>query len=195
MSGSYPVHSLVITNFIAMVRWQLKGSTCNVFGDNVRYVFKDDSGIQRNIIPDASINCSLFNVRGAAFLNAPRFVMEVLSPSTEKYDKGEKKKLYLEQEIDDYWIVDYFNKTVEIWSLDCSVEDPKPKYFFIDLISKENPNNLCIPNLPKLKVSYEDLFYGVDEALELMQKAVYQMKIAKSHYDACPYGCNDNGMI
>ena len=167
MSGSYPVHSLVISNFIAMVRWQLRGSRCNVYGDNVKYIFKDTTGGYKNVIPDASINCSLSNVRGAGFLNAPRFIMEVLSPTTEKYDRGEKKDLYLSQEVNDYWIVDYISKTVEIWSIDYS--DENPKYVLVNIIGSENCDNLCIPTLPGIKVSYEDLFYGVDEAMSLMK--------------------------
>lgn len=47
------------------------------------------------------------------FIDAPRFVMEVISPLTEKYDRGEKKELYRQQEIDEYWIVDLKDKKVE----------------------------------------------------------------------------------
>jgi len=39
--------------------------------------------------------------------------MEVISPSTEKYDRGKKKELYRQQEIDEYWIVDLRDKKVE----------------------------------------------------------------------------------
>lgn len=39
-------------------------------------------------------------------MDAPRFVMKVLSPSTEKYDRGKKKELYRQLEIDEYGIVD-----------------------------------------------------------------------------------------
>ena len=36
--------------------------------------------------------------------------MEVLSPFKEKYDRNEKKEIYKEQEIDEYWIVDWKKK-------------------------------------------------------------------------------------
>lgn len=48
-----------------------------------------------------------------------RFVLEVLSPSTEKYDREEKKELYRKQEIDEYWIVDWQRKRIEIYNLTC----------------------------------------------------------------------------
>lgn len=59
-----------------------------------------DNGEEKTVIPDASINCRTKVRKGNVFLDIPRFVMEVLSPSAEKYDRGEKKELYRQQEID-----------------------------------------------------------------------------------------------
>ena len=106
MAGARPEHSTVIVNFVAAVRKQLMNSTCYVYSDNVQYRFKTDEGENKAVIPDASINCRIKSRRGGTFIDAPRFVMEVLSDSTEEYDRGEKKELYRQQEIDEYWIVD-----------------------------------------------------------------------------------------
>ncbi len=96
MAGATPEHSSVIVNFVAAVRYQLKNSTCYVYSDNVQYRFKDAEGNNKIVIPDASINCRTKSRRGNTFTDAPRFVMEVLSPSTEKYDRTENSKdLYL----------------------------------------------------------------------------------------------------
>ncbi len=86
MADAMPEHSTVIVNFVAAVRKQLKHSTCYVFSDNVQYRFQTDDGENKTVIPDASINCRTKSRRGNTFIDAPRFVMEVLSPSTEKYD-------------------------------------------------------------------------------------------------------------
>ncbi len=125
MEGHTPEHSSVIVNFIAAIRQQLKNSTCYVYSDNIQYHFKDNQGNDRIIIPDASINCRTKSRRGNTFTDAPRFVMEVLSPSTEKYDRTKKMQLYCEQEIEEYWIVDWRKKTVEIYELDYEGEIPK----------------------------------------------------------------------
>ena len=106
MAGASPEHSLVIVNFVSAIRKQLRNSTCYVFSDNVQYKFKTNEGEDKSIIPDASINCRIKSRRGNTFLDAPRFVMEVLSPTTESYDRGEKMELYRQQEIEEYWIVD-----------------------------------------------------------------------------------------
>lgn len=57
---------------------------------------------RKTVIPDVSINCHIKARKGNVFLDIPRFVMEVLSSSTENYDRGEKKELYRQQEIDEY---------------------------------------------------------------------------------------------
>ena len=77
----------------------MRNSTCYVFSDNVQYRFKSEEGEEKTVIPDASINCRVKSRRSSVFIDAPRFVMEVLSPSTEKYDRGEKMEIYRQQEI------------------------------------------------------------------------------------------------
>ena len=99
MAGARPEHSAVIVNFVAAVRGQLLNSTCYVFSDNVQYRWHTKDGDEKAVVPDASINCRAKARKGNVFLDIPRFVMEVLSPSTENYDRGDKKELYRQQEI------------------------------------------------------------------------------------------------
>ena len=49
-------------------------------------------GSEKIVIPDSSINCQIKSRQGNSFINAPQFVLEVLSPSTAKYDGTEKKR-------------------------------------------------------------------------------------------------------
>ena len=112
-AGAQPEHSTVIVNFVAAIRKQLKNSTCYVFSDNVQYRWQTEEGEEKTVIPDASINCRVKARRGNTFLDAPRFVMEVLSPSTEYYDRSEKMEIYRQQEIEEYWIVDWKKKQIE----------------------------------------------------------------------------------
>ena len=50
------------------------------------------------------------NVRGA-----PDLVIEILSPSTSKWDKVEKSRLYYKHGVKEYWIVDPDGKYVEVF--------------------------------------------------------------------------------
>ncbi len=161
MAGARPEHSTVIVNFVAAVRKQLMNSTCYVFSDNIQFRFKTDAGEDKAVIPDASINCRIKSRRGSSFIEAPRFVMEVLSDSTEEYDRGEKKELYRQQEIDEYWIVDWRRKQVEIYNLDYD-QDGSPQYYLWETITERNKEELKIVHFPNLKITFDDLFAEVD---------------------------------
>lgn len=160
MAGATPEHSLVIVNFVSAIRKQLKNSTCYVYSDNVQYKFQTDDGECKTVIPDASINCRVKSRRGNAFVDAPRFVLEVLSPSTEQYDRTEKMELYRQQEIEEYWIVDWRKKVVEIYELD--YENDIPQYYLWKEISESNSEELKILHFPNINISFDDLFEEID---------------------------------
>ena len=160
MAGARPEHSDVIVNFVAAIRHQLKNSTCKVYSDNIQYKWRLQDGTEKTIIPDASINCMTKARRGNSFIAAPRFVMEVLSPSTEKYDRTEKMELYREQEIEEYWIVDVKKKQVEIYELD--YENDEPKYYLWKIITEENKDELKIIHFPNIKITFEELFEEIE---------------------------------
>ncbi|MDE7476641.1 MAG: Uma2 family endonuclease [Lachnospiraceae bacterium] len=160
MAGATPDHSAVITNFVYMVYNQLKDSTCRVYPDNVQYKWKMNDGSEKVVIPDVSINCQIRSRKGNSFLNAPQFVLEVLSPSTAKYDRTEKKEIYRSEEIPEYWIVDIRKRMIEIYDLD--YKDGKPEYYLIDTITKENMEELHLIHFPHIKIDFDQLFDGVE---------------------------------
>lgn len=160
MAGANPEHSLVIVNFVSAIRKQLKNSTCYVYSDNVQYTFQTEKGEKKTVIPDASINCRIKSRRGNTFIDAPRFVMEVISPATEKFDRKEKMELYREQEIEEYWIVDWRKKEVEIYELD--YEDNIPRYYLWETISQVNKEDLKILHFPNVHITFDELFDEID---------------------------------
>ncbi len=156
MAGAYVEHSMVITNFVSIVNNQLKNSMCRVFPDNVQYKWHTKSGNEKTVIPDATINCQVKARRGNSFINAPQFVMEVLSDSTEQYDRGEKMELYRDQEINEYWIVNWRKKQIEIYSLD--YENNIPKYYLYETVTEANKEDLKILCFPQIKIDFDELF-------------------------------------
>ena len=157
MSGAYIEHSTVITNFVAIAYSQLRNSMCKVFPDNVQYRWKLPDGTEKTVIPDASINCRVHAKKGNSFFDIPRFVMEVLSDSTEKYDRGEKMNIYMQQEIDEYWIVDWKKKQIEIYTLDYD-EEQKPQYHLFETITAENKEKLKLVHFPSIKIDFDEFF-------------------------------------
>jgi len=160
MAGATPEHSAVIVNFVSAIRKQLRNSTCFVYSDNVQYKWKTKEGEEKTVIPDASINCQTKKKRGNNFVGIPRFVMEVLSPSTEKYDRGDKMDLYRQQEIEEYWIVDWRKRQIEIYELD--YEDNTPKYYLWQTITESNKDELKIIHFPHIKITFDELFDEIE---------------------------------
>lgn len=48
----------------------------------------------------------------------PDLVIEILSPSTGKYDRGDKMRVYEQHGVKEYWIVDLANKLIEVYILE-----------------------------------------------------------------------------
>lgn len=115
------------------------------------------------MIPDVSINCDIKNRRSTNFLGVPRFIMEVLSDTTEQYDRNEKMELYKKVEVAEYWIVDWRLKQVEIYILspdENSIDDAK--YKLMATITEQNKEHLKIHMFPNVKIDFEQLFDGID---------------------------------
>lgn len=160
MAGAMPEHSIVITNFVNMVYNQLQDSLCRVFPDNIQYRWRMEDGTEKTVIPDASINCRMREKRGNSFIGAPQFVLEVLSPSTEKYDRTEKKELYCQEEISEYWIADWRTRTVEMYQLD--YKEGRPQYYLWKIVTEENKDELNMLHFP-IKINFDKLFDGTME--------------------------------
>jgi Uma2 family endonuclease len=62
--------------------------------------------------PDSKCKVEDKRLRGA-----PDLVVEVLSPSTAKYDRQEKYQAYEKHGVDEYWIVDPIHETLEVWTI------------------------------------------------------------------------------
>lgn len=160
MANTYIEHSIVIHNFITTVGSQLKSSVCRVFGDSVKYKWIENEN--KPVIPDVSINCDIKNRRATNFLGVPRFIMEVLSDSTEQYDRNDKMELYKKVEVAEYWLVDWRKKQVEAYMLtpdETSVDDAEYKLFSV--ITEENKADLKIRMFPNIKIDFDDLFDGI----------------------------------
>ncbi len=62
-------------------------------------------------------------ISGRGIEGIPDMVIEVISPSNSFIDRNTKKRLYLEKQVKEYWIVDPANRTLEIYS--SNLENPQ----------------------------------------------------------------------
>jgi Uma2 family endonuclease len=93
MTGGTSRHSLVTLNVGGELRQQLKQRPCLVYSGDLRVRI---SGTGDYVYPDITVVCSepLFEDGQRDILLNPTLIVEVLSPSTESYDRGKKFELY-----------------------------------------------------------------------------------------------------
>jgi Uma2 family endonuclease len=89
MVGGRRVHGLVLGNAFASLKQQLRGTPCRVFADSMKLQ------IGENVFyPDVFVTCDPDDLRTEQIFRGPKLLIEVLSPSTEGYDRGLKFALY-----------------------------------------------------------------------------------------------------
>ena len=93
IGGGSANHSLIAANFVGEARNSLKGRQCAVFNSDLRLQVQS-TGLYT--YPDATIVCGelLFDDDHRDTLLNPTVIVEVLSDSTEKYDRGKKSNHY-----------------------------------------------------------------------------------------------------
>ena len=123
MSGARADHNTIVVNLTALLKQKLRGGSCKVFnGDQRVYVEKNSLFTY----PDLTVVCGkpLFYKDDKLNLMNPAIIVEVLSPSTKSYDRGEKFKLYKElATLQEYLLVDsqsvlleyFFKNDAGVW--------------------------------------------------------------------------------
>ena len=93
MSGVSRRHDRIVVPLTILIGQHLKGKRCETFSANMR-VLATPSGLYT--YPDLSVACDepQFADAHVDTLTNPTLLVEVLSPSTENYDRGKKAKLY-----------------------------------------------------------------------------------------------------
>jgi Uma2 family endonuclease len=95
MAGGSPDHAAIAANASSLLHAQLRGRPCRVFSSDLR-IRVTATGL--GTYPDITVVCGRLELdpqdkKGHTVVN-PQVIVEVLSPSTEDYDRGEKLEHY-----------------------------------------------------------------------------------------------------
>ncbi len=92
LAGASEPHNLISTNCTGELRQQLKGKPCKLYSSDMRV----QSESRRYTYPDVLVVCgdAEFIDEKRDTLTNPTLIIEILSPSTEGYDRGEKFASY-----------------------------------------------------------------------------------------------------
>jgi Uma2 family endonuclease len=91
MSGGTQNHSRVGARLFSLVDLHLDDSGCVVLTSDARVKIQES---EKYVYPDVSVTCDERDRETPQFITHPCLIAEVLSPSTEAYDRGDKFELY-----------------------------------------------------------------------------------------------------
>lgn len=115
MAGGTPEHAALAAAFSGLVLQGLIGTRCAVHSSDLRIRVRA-TGLAT--YPDAAVVCApreLDPEDRNTVLN-PRLLLEVTSPSSEEYDRGEKRENYqLISTLEEYVVVSHRERRIQIW--------------------------------------------------------------------------------
>ena len=122
MPGASFAHNLITNNISGELRARLKDSTCAVFANDMRISIPTAKSY---FYPDVGVVCEDPRFEDDVFdsLLNPIVIIEVLSPSTEAYDRGEKFAYYRQlTSLQEYVLVsqnqirvDHYRRQERLW--------------------------------------------------------------------------------
>jgi Uma2 family endonuclease len=150
MSGAGRRHNIISSNLIIALGNRLKGKPCRPLGSDMRL------HIPQNTLftyPDIAVYCGELETTFDDNALQPVVIIEILSPSTKNYDRGEKFKLYRDiPSLREYILVDAESTSVEVFRLNATKHWELEEYNSADA-------HLAIPALD-LSVPIHEIYDG-----------------------------------
>jgi Uma2 family endonuclease len=91
MSGGSVNHGRIAIRFTSMFESHLEGSSCIIGNSDIKIKI---AKAEKYTYPDVSVTCDDRDKTTTQYITYPSLIVEVLSPSTEAYDRGGKFRLY-----------------------------------------------------------------------------------------------------
>jgi len=157
-------HNVVYFNLSGIFRNYLRGNTCSAFSHGVDVFLTEKD----RVVPDMMVVCNPSIIKHNGIHGSPNLVIEVLSPSTAKNDKGYKKDLYERCGVGEYWIVDTNSRSIEVYLLQQgayvldNVYTMYPDYLIEMMTDEEKAEELVMEFqtalFPDLTIQLEEVF-------------------------------------
>jgi Uma2 family endonuclease len=115
MAGSSDEHNTISASFVSLLRDTVRGGLCRAFNSDMKVLTN-----QVFYYPDAMVSCDERDTKvtpeNRFYKSHPCLIVEVLSPSTEKIDRGEKLSSYRQiPELEAYIIADQTQARLEVY--------------------------------------------------------------------------------
>lgn len=110
-----PKHQEIAGEIFALLRIIARRKKGKVYFSPIEVKLDGDNVFEPDVLylaPDSQCR-----VEEKRLVGAPELIVEVLSPSTAKYDRQQKYQAYEKNGVLEYWIVDPVHETIEVWTL------------------------------------------------------------------------------
>ncbi len=112
MSGSTPSHNMIALNLATLLRKQVRGTDCYAFVQDIKVRIET---VDVFYYPDLTVTCDPRDQQLMdSFICYPSLIVEVLSPTTEAFDRGDKFADYRQIEtLQEYLVISQTRPYVE----------------------------------------------------------------------------------
>ena len=115
MAGAEDRHVMVSLRLASALLTHLSGTHCNVFMSDMKLSIKTLSNF---FYPDIMVSCDPADRESRMSKSEPKLIVEILSPSTANYDRGEKFVSYRQiPSLREYVMVDIDKRQIEVYRL------------------------------------------------------------------------------
>jgi Uma2 family endonuclease len=113
MTGGTQNHSAIKLNIGSLIKAHLRGSKCSIFNSDLKVNILNTPNYT---YPDLSVTCDARDRENALYITYPCLIVEVLSDSTEAYDRGKKFEKYRRNpSLIDYVLVSSDEMAIDIY--------------------------------------------------------------------------------
>ncbi len=115
MTGGTILHNQVAVNLIALIKPHLRGKQCKTLSSDAKVAVTEAGPFH---YPDVSVTCDERDCTAREYISYPCLIVEVLSPTTEAFDRGKKFAHYRSLEtLREYVLIDPDAMSVECYRL------------------------------------------------------------------------------
>jgi Uma2 family endonuclease len=155
MSGGTVNHSEIAGNLLSIVKGHLRGSGCKTLNSDARV---NIVGTDDYVYPDMSVTCDGRDRLTTQFITYPCLIVEVLSPTTEAYDRGQKFSLYRRNDC----LRDYVLIAADKIAIDLYHKNEDGRWDILDYRSGDVVELKSVELRVAIEEIYENIVFGDD---------------------------------
>jgi Uma2 family endonuclease len=166
MTGGTLNHSEIAENFTSILKNHLQGSGFRVLNSDAKVQILESNSY---LYPDLSVTCDDLDRRATKFISYPCLIVEVLSPTTEAYDRGDKFALYRRSTtLQDYVLVSTNAMRVDLYQRNDSLSETRSERGRWEILSYDAGDSIELPSVNlsvPVEQVYEDIIFGLEPEL------------------------------